>query len=139
MIYKCQLLKFIFKLVHKQLPQYFTQIQFIFNNQQHHHNTRTCQKVNVQRVNYKFAKRNIIQYSAALTYNITPSNIIEKPYSHSFERFSLYIKRLTIQSYNGMCSVYRSQLLFMSQKQYYNRLNIDLLINAFITHMYGIF
>ena len=34
-IYKCQLLKFIFKLVHKQLPQYFIQIQFIFNNQQH--------------------------------------------------------------------------------------------------------
>ena len=34
-IYKCQLLKFIFKLVHKPLPQYLIQIQFIFNNQQH--------------------------------------------------------------------------------------------------------
>ena len=46
-----------------------------------------------------------IQYSAALTYNTTPSNIIEKLYSHGFEGFSLYIKRLTIQSYNGMCTV----------------------------------
>ena len=104
-IYKCQLLKFIFKLMHKQLPQYFTQIQFIFNNQQHHHNTRTGQNVFVQRVNHEFAKRNIIQYRAGLTYNTTPSNIIEKLYSHSFEGFSVYIKRLTIQSYNGMCTV----------------------------------
>ena len=104
-IYKCKLLKFIFKLVHKQLPEYFIQIQFIFNNQQHQHNTRTCQNVIVQRVNHEFAKRNIIQYSAALTYNTSPTNIIEKLYSHSFEGFSLYIKRLTIQSYNGMCTV----------------------------------
>ena len=103
-IYKCQLIKFIFKLVHKQLPQYLIQIQFIFNNQQHQHNTRTCQNVIVQRVNHEFAKRNI-QYSAALTYNTTPSNIIEKLYSRSFGGFSLYIKRLTIQSYNGMCTV----------------------------------
>ena len=57
-IYKCQLLKCIFKLAHKQLPQYFIQIQFIFNNQQHQHNTRICQNVFVQRVNHEFAKRN---------------------------------------------------------------------------------
>ena len=104
-IYKCQLLKFIFKLVHKQLTQYLIQIQFIFNNQQHQHNTRTCQNVIVLRVNHEFANRNIIQYIAALTYNTTPSYILEKLYSHSFEGFTLYIKRLTIQSYNGMCTV----------------------------------
>ena len=40
-IYKCQLLKFIYKLVNNQLPHYFNQFTFTFNNQHHHHATRT--------------------------------------------------------------------------------------------------
>ena len=35
-IYKCQLLKFVFNLVNKQLPTYFNQLPFAFNNQLHH-------------------------------------------------------------------------------------------------------
>ena len=56
-IYKCQLLKFIFKLTHKQLPHYFEQFTFIFRNQQHNHATRTCQNLSIPNVNHEFAKR----------------------------------------------------------------------------------
>ena len=42
-IYKCVLLKCIFKLTHKQSPHYFEQLTFTFRNQQHNYATRTCQ------------------------------------------------------------------------------------------------
>ena len=58
-IYKCVLLKFIFKLTHKQLPHYFEQFTFTFRNQQHNYATRTCQNVSIPNVNHEFAKRSI--------------------------------------------------------------------------------
>ena len=58
-IYKCQLLKFIFKLIHKQLSQYFKQFTFTFRNQQHNYATRTCQNIFIPNVNHEFAKRSI--------------------------------------------------------------------------------
>ena len=54
-IYKCQLLKFLFKLVNKQLPTYFNQLPFPFNNQLHHHETRGCKRAFVPRVNHEFS------------------------------------------------------------------------------------
>ena len=56
-IYKCQLLKVIFKLTHKQLPQYFEQFTFTFRNQLHNYATRTCQNVLIPNSNHEFAKR----------------------------------------------------------------------------------
>ena len=91
-IYKCQVLKFIYKLVNNQLPHYFNQFTFTFNNQHHHHATRTRHNVFIHRVNHEFAKRNI-RFRAALTYNSTPANIIGKIYSHSFDGFSAFIKK----------------------------------------------
>ena len=58
-IYKLQLLKFIYKLVHRQLPQYFNQLQFTLKNQQHRYHIRGRQKVCIPRVNHEFAKKNI--------------------------------------------------------------------------------
>ena len=58
-IYKCQLLKFLFKLVNKQLPTYFNQLPFPFNNQLHQHETRGCKRAFVPRVNHEFSKRHI--------------------------------------------------------------------------------
>ena len=55
-IYKCQLLKFIFKLIHKQLPHYCKQFTFTFRNQQHNYATRTCQNVFIPNVSHEFPK-----------------------------------------------------------------------------------
>ena len=104
-IYKCQVFKFIYKLVNNQLPHYFNQFTFTFNNQHHHHATRTRHNVFIHRVNHEFAKRNI-RFRAALTYNSTPANIIGKIYSHSFDGFfAAFIKSEIIKSYNSICNV----------------------------------
>ena len=103
-IYKCQLLKFLFKLVNKQLPTYFNQLPFPFNNQLHHHETRGCKRAFVPRVNHEFSKRNI-RYIAAVTYNSTPVSVIGKIYSHSLVGFSTYVKNQTIEHYNNRCTI----------------------------------
>ena len=103
-IYKCQLLKFVFKLVNKQLPTYFNQLPFPFNNQLHHHETRGCKRAFVPRVNHEFSKRNI-RYIAAVTYNSTSVSVIAKIYSHSLVGFSTYVKNQTIEHYNNRCTL----------------------------------
>ena len=89
-IYKCQLLKFIFKLTHKQLPQYFEQFTFTFRNQLHNYATRTCRNVLIPNINHEFAKRSI-RFIAPTAYNSTHGNIIDKIYSHSFVGFCIII------------------------------------------------
>ena len=100
-IYKCQLLKFIYKLVHKQLPHYLNQLPFSLNNTQHNYATRTNQNITIQRVNHEFAKRNI-RYKMQTSYNSTPANIIEKISTHSFEGFTKYIKNQLLETYRLM-------------------------------------
>ena len=102
-IYKCVLLKFIFKLTHKQLPHYFEQFTFTFRNQQHNYATRTCQNVSIPNVNHEFAKRSI-RFIAPSAYNSTRRNIIDKIYTHSFVGFCIYVKFQLIDSYNIVCS-----------------------------------
>ena len=110
-IYKCQLLKFLFKLVNKQLPTYVNQLPtyvnqlpFPFNNQLHHHETRGCKRAFVPRVNHEFSKRNI-RYIAAVTFNSTSVSVIAKIYAHSLVGFSTYVKNQKIEHYNNRCTI----------------------------------
>ena len=103
-IYKCQLLKFIFKLTHKQLPQYFEQFTFTFRNQLHNYATRTCRNVLIPNINHEFAKRSI-RFIAPTAYNSTHGNIIDKIYSHSFVGFCIYVKFKLLDSYNSICTI----------------------------------
>ena len=82
-IYTCQLLKCIFKLIHKQLPHYFKQITFTFRNQQNNYATRTCQIVFIPNVDHEFAKSSI-RFIDPAAYNSTHGNIIDKIYTHNF-------------------------------------------------------
>ena len=103
-IYKCQLLKFIFKLTHKQLPHYFEQFTFTFRNQLHNYATRTCRNVIIPNINHEFAKRSI-RFIAPTAYNSTHGNIIDKIYSHSFVGFCIYVKFKLLDSYNSICTI----------------------------------
>ena len=103
-MYKCQLLKFIFKLTHKQLPQYFEQFTFTFRNQLHNYATRTCQNVLIPNINHEFAKRGI-RFIAPAAYNSTHGNIIDKIYSHSFVGFCIYVKFKLLESYNSRLAI----------------------------------
>ena len=76
-IYKCLLLKCIFKLIHKQLPHYFKQFTFTFRNQQHNYATRTCHNVSIPNVIHEFAKRSI-RFIAPSAYNSTLSALNTK-------------------------------------------------------------
>ena len=123
-IYKCQLLKFLFKLVNKQLPAYFNQLLFAFNNQMHHHETRGFKRAFVPRVNHEFSKRNI-RYIAAVTYNSTSDSVIAKIYTHSLLGFSTYVKNQIIEHYNNRCTIEHCY----SCRQHLNILNINLDLN----------
>ena len=101
-IYKCQLLKLFFKLIHKQLPHYFKQFSFTFRNKQHNYATRTCQNVFIPNVNHEIAKRSI-RFNAPAMYNSTHGNIIDKTYARSFVGFCLNVKFQLIDSYNSTC------------------------------------
>ena len=81
-IYKCQLLKFIFKLTHKQLPQYFEQFTFTFRNQLHNYATRTCQNVLIPNINHGFAKRSI---------GSLPQEHITQPMETSLTKYTLIV------------------------------------------------
>ena len=123
-IYKCQLLKFLFKLVNKQLPAYFNQLPFAFNNQMHHHETRGFKRAFVPRVNHEFSKKNI-RYIAAITYNSTSDSVIAKIYTHSLLGFSTYVKNQIIEHYNNRCTIEHCY----SCRQHLNILNINLDLN----------
>ena len=98
------ILKCIFKLTHKQLPQYFEQFTFTFRNQLHNYATRTCQNVLIPNINHEFAKRSI-RFIAPAAYNSTHGNIIDKIYSHSFVGFCIYVKFKLLESHNSVCTI----------------------------------
>ena len=123
-IYKCQLLKFLFKLVNKQLPAYFNQLPFAFNNQMHHHETRGFKRAFVPRVNHEFSQRNI-RYIAAVTYNSTSDSVIAKIYTHSLLGFSTYVNNQIIEHYNNRCTIEHCY----SCRQHLNILNINFDLN----------
>ncbi len=54
---------------------------------------------------YEYARK-CIRYNIPSTVNSTPTNIIEKIYTHSMEGFSKYIKQNILQSYQENCTIY---------------------------------
>ena len=103
-IYKCQLLKVIVKLTHKQLPQYFEQFTFTFRNQLHNYATRTCQNVIIPNLNHEFEKRSI-RFIAPTVYNSTHGDIIDQIFSHNFVGFGIYVTFKLLESYNSVCTI----------------------------------
>ena len=103
-IYRIQLLKFIYKLINKQLPYYFNQNLLLYNTQHHQHATRACTNVFIPRVNHEFAKRNI-RFSIAKIFNNSPDIIINKIFTHGIHGFSTYIKRYIIERYQNACTI----------------------------------
>ena len=95
-IYRIQLLKFIYKLIKKQLPDYFDQNLLLYNTQRHQHANRACTNVFIPRVNNEFSKRNI-RFSIAKIFNNSPDIIINKIFTHSIHGFSTYRSQTTLE------------------------------------------
>ena len=103
-IYRIQLLKFIYKLINKQLPDYFNQNLLLYNTQRHQHATRACTNVFIPRVNHEFLERNI-RFSIAKIFNNSPDIIINKIFTHSIHGLFTYIKRYIIERFQNACTI----------------------------------
>ena len=55
---RLQELKFYFKYIHKNLPAYLLDLEFVSNVNIHIHDTRTSSKIHTVRTKHEFAKKN---------------------------------------------------------------------------------
>ncbi len=102
-ILKLQELKFHYKYDNNLLPYYLQNV--LFKPYIHSHETRSQGKIHTWRPMHEYAKK-CIQYNNPSTVNSTPTNIIEKIYTHSMQGFSKYIKQNILQSYQENCTIY---------------------------------
>ena len=102
-IYKLSILKFFFKYKKQLLPTYFDGIfDPIYRN--HNYNTRLREQPVVTRYRTSAAKISI-RHSLPEILSTTPSLIVEKLSTHSFNGFSNYIKQYYISQYIPTCRI----------------------------------
>ena len=94
-IFKCQTLKFCYKLIkfNGNLPAYFNYGDwYSLISNIHCSNTRRPNKLFSYRTNRQFAKR-CLRHEVVITFNNTPLSILNKIglHTHSINRFSLYL------------------------------------------------
>ena len=75
-------IKFYYKLINKQLPQYFSSFTCEANSDIHGYNTRSRNKLHIPKTNHNFAQNNL-RYRIIQTLNKLPDNVIRKMYTHS--------------------------------------------------------
>ena len=73
---RLQELKFYFKYIHKNIPAYLLDWEFISNVNIHFHDTRTSNKIHTVRTKHEFAKK-CMKYNLPHN-NDTPAIVVEK-------------------------------------------------------------
>ena len=104
-MYKVCELKFYYKYVHNNLPEYFQMLPFQANKDVHTHNTRYNTNIHIRRANHMFAKK-CIRYHLPITVNNLDECIKEKVYTHSLQGFYIYVKNKLVNSYDYSCSIH---------------------------------
>ena len=99
-----QEMKFYYKYLHNDLPEYLLRIPFVYNKNIHSHYTRTRNKLSVTKPSHEYAKK-CLRHDIPRVINNAPSMYIDKIATHSIEGFSWYIKLKLIDSYNETCSI----------------------------------
>ena len=101
---RLQELKFYYKHVHNNLPQYLQQMPLIPNNEIHNHDTRRHNEIHIYATQHAFAKR-CIRYNIPKTVNAASAIIKEKVATHSLHGFTTYIKIHYLQNNNIQCTL----------------------------------
>ena len=103
-IHTVQQLKFFYKLTQNNLPAYFN--SFLIRRQHNIHEllTRNRHMLVTEKVHHKFAEKSI-RYSVFKTVNDTPTQIIDKMYTHSLQGVANYSKNLLINEYDVRCCI----------------------------------
>ena len=97
-------LKFIHNYINGKLPAYFQNIPFISENEERRYATRHYTNIKPIRINHEFAK-NSVRYNIPKTLLETPQMIMNKCYTHSFQGFSTYSKKMIINEYREICDI----------------------------------
>ena len=105
-------LKFLFKLVHSILPNYFYHFVSATGFDVHTHNTRHRHNIRTPKIKREFRKK-CLRFSIVNTFNLSPSIILDKLYSHSFAGFCQYVKKYYLAKYDSTCII---QNCFVCQK-----------------------
>ena len=103
-IHKLNKLKFYFKFINNELPQYFQELPLNANRDIHEYRTRQKHNVHMIRVNHVYAKYNI-RYDLPVFINNTHASITDKINTHSLQGFSRYVKTKYVESYKMNCTI----------------------------------
>ena len=98
-----QELKFYYKYENNLLPYYLQNL--LFKPNIHSHAIRSQDKIYQWRPMHEYARK-CVRYNIPSTVNSTPTNIIEKVFTHSIQGFSKYVKQNLLQSYQENCIIY---------------------------------
>ena len=103
-IHTVQQLKKFYKLTQNNLPAYFNSFLIRRQHNIHEHLTRNRHMLVTEKVHHKFAEK-CIRYSVFKTVNDTPTQIIDKMYTHSLQGVANYSKNLLINEYDVRCCI----------------------------------
>ena len=87
-IHTVQQLKNFYKLTQNNLPAYFNSFLIRRQHNIHEHLTRNRHMLVTEKVHHKFAEK-CIRYSVFKTVNDTPTQIIDKMYTHSYKELPI--------------------------------------------------
>ena len=105
-------LKFLFKLVHRSLPNYFVHFVSATGYDVHTHNTRHRDNIRTPKIKHAFRKK-CLRFSIVNTFNLSPSIILDKIYTLSFAGFCYYVKKYYLAKYDSTCII---QNCFLCEK-----------------------
>ena len=142
MIYPvCKLneIKFYYKLVNKQQPQYFNSFTHETNSAIHSHNTRRRNELHIPKTKHDFAKTNL-RYRILQTINELPDTVASKVYTHSINGVTNYVKQYFIAAYKIECTI--GNCYMYANTRYHNQLKPspkDVFVCTYIIHVYIFF
>ena len=111
---RLQELKFYFKYIHKNLPAYLLDWEFISNVNIHFHDTRTSSKIHTVRAKHEFAKK-CLKYNLSHIINDTPAIVVEKIHTHSLRGFATYVSAADRIHYKSILTVLSYAVHHMEQ------------------------
>ena len=106
-------IKLYYKLINKQLPQYFNYFTCEANSDIHGYNTCSRNKLHIPKTNQHFAKNNL-RYRIIQTLNKLPDNVIMKIYTHSIYGLTSHAKKYFISNYKTECTIENCYILYVN-------------------------
>ncbi len=103
-IFKLQELKFYCTFKNIKLTYYLLNLPISPATDTHDYATRTQHNIWLMKTNHEYAKH-CIRVNLPKVINSTPSEILDKIYTHSLQGFTGYIKLKCITSYKETCSI----------------------------------